>query len=111
MTLIQHGERKRMLESDFQTQVIELLKRRGHLVFVTKRRNDRRSFQNGSPDLIVCTRGQGLFYGIELKTDSGSQRESQKVVEKQFRDRGLGTRYVLLRPGGYMETLREWELV
>lgn len=100
-----------MLEADFQTQVIDLLKRRGHLVFVTKRRNEKRSFQNGSPDLIVCTNPKGLFYGLELKTDSGSQRESQKVVEKQFKERGLGTRYVLLRPSGYMETLREWELV
>lgn len=100
-----------MLEADFQRTVIDLLKRRGHLVFITKRRTEKRKFQNGSPDLIVCTNPKGLFYGIELKTDSGPQRDTQKVVEKQFKDRGLGTRYVLLRPSGYMDTLRAWELV
>lgn len=86
-----------MKESEFQTRLRDRLEKSGHLVFVTKRKTERRKFQDGNPDLIVCTK-DGRFVGLELKTETGTVRLSQANMQRRFDARGLSENYWIIRP-------------
>lgn len=50
--------------------------------------------KKGCPDIVICTLG-GKFFGLEVKTATGRQNDSQKAVEGQIK--ALGGRYEVVR--------------
>jgi len=90
-------------EAAFQTDVMHFLKNNSN-AFAVKYWAGNKFTVNGIPDVIACI--NGVFHGIELKTNTGTVRGIQKERIKQIQLAG-GEAYVL-RPKDFEEWKRKW---
>lgn len=95
------------LEKEIQRSILEYLKLRGHYCF----RNNTGAFsipqqglfkrrfirfgEVGSPDIVGCLKGKGLFFGIEVKSEKGQLTDNQKEIQATILS--LGGRYIVAR--------------
>ena len=78
-----------MTESQIQKQIIDYLKSLGALVFRMNSGNAKHNVKlapSGTPDLLVVLRTQTVW--IEVKTETGTLRDSQRFMIKELEARG-----------------------
>jgi hypothetical protein len=95
-------------ESDIQKEclnLLQILENQGQIYFIRcnvfsgkiKRANGTDGFirqaKAGAPDIIVCV--DGLFVGLEIKTESGKQSDLQKAA--QLKIEKAGGKYFIIR--------------
>jgi hypothetical protein len=95
-------------ESDIQKEclhLLQILENQGKIYFIRcnvfqgkiKRANGTDGFirqaKAGAPDIIVCV--DGLFVGLEIKTESGKQSDLQKAA--QLKIEKAGGKYFIIR--------------
>lgn len=90
-------------EATFQNDVMQFLKHNPN-AFAVKYWSGNKFTVNGIPDVLACI--NGVFHGIELKTNNGVVRGIQKERMKQIKLAG-GEAYVL-RPKDFEEWKRTW---
>ncbi len=90
-------------EATFQNDVMQFLKHNPN-AFAVKYWAGNKFTVNGIPDVLACI--NGVFHGIELKTNTGVVRGIQKERMKQIKLAG-GEAYVL-RPKDFEEWKRTW---
>lgn len=79
-----------MTETEIQKQIIETLHLNGCVVLRMnsgKGRNNQTLCPEGTPDLLCITR-RGVYYWIEVKTETGKLRDSQKETIADLKSRG-----------------------
>jgi len=91
-----------MKESQFQTKVIAHLKKKG--VWYVKYWAGSPYTRKGVPDILACI--DGVFHGIELKTDDGVVSELQLYNIMKIEESG-GEAYIL-RPKDFKTWKEKW---
>ncbi|KAB0446747.1 VRR-NUC domain-containing protein [Bacillus toyonensis] len=91
-----------MRESAFQKQVIKFLKEKD--VWHVKYWAGSQYTKEGIPDILACI--DGVFHGIELKTDVGVPSKLQLYNIRKINDSG-GEAYIL-RPKGFESWKERW---
>jgi len=78
-----------MTESQIQKQIMDYLKSLGALVFRMNSGNAKYNVKlapSGTPDLLAVLRTQTVW--IEVKTETGTLRDSQRFMIKELEGRG-----------------------
>ncbi|MGH0588882.1 VRR-NUC domain-containing protein [Bacillus mycoides] len=91
-----------MRESAFQKQVIKFLKEKD--VWHVKYWAGSQYTKEGIPDILACI--DGVFHGIELKTDVGVPSKLQLYNIRKINDSG-GEAYIL-RPKDFESWKKRW---
>lgn len=91
-----------MKESQFQKKVIAFLKE--HDVWHIKYWAGSQYTKEGVPDILACI--NGIFHGIELKTDVGKPSKLQLYNIRKIKDSG-GQAYIL-RPKDFEAWKERW---
>ena len=105
---LNNPETIKVKESDIQKeclQMLQILENQGKIYFIRcnvfsgkiKRANGTDGFirqaKAGAPDIIICV--DGLFVGLEIKTESGKQSDLQKAA--QLKIEKSGGKYFIIR--------------
>ena len=91
-----------MRENQFQKKVIQFLKNND--VWHVKYWAGSQYTKEGVPDILACI--DGVFHGIELKTDTGTASKLQLYNIRKIKDSG-GEAYIL-RPKDFESWKERW---
>ena len=92
-----------MRESAFQKKVIAFLKAQPNVWYVKYWAGSQYT-KEGIPDILACI--EGVFHGIELKTDTGQPSKLQLYNIRKINDSG-GEAYIL-RPKDFEDWKSRW---
>ena len=102
-----------MSDSSFIKAIDDLLTINGNLSFPQNSRvaHGNTRYKNGTPDILVMRRGDGAFFGLELKQGSDTVSKDQKEMLSKINGIAIGAGLVIWNDRNYMDVLRAAGLI